>query len=92
MSMAGIDLDLSVIYPTIKYPVSRGTPSLTPLTHWEHSASWRTNNELRLLPSVREELVSLNHPDFQACSDHQVHDEYVLPPTTYLVNNKNLLN
>lgn len=30
-------MDLAKLYPEIQYPVSRGTPMISPLISWEHS-------------------------------------------------------
>jgi fatty acid synthase, animal type len=35
----GVDLDLAKLYPQIEFPVSRGTPMISPLIKWDHSES-----------------------------------------------------
>ncbi|XP_071965803.1 fatty acid synthase-like [Antedon mediterranea] len=36
----GITLDANQLYEPVTYPVSRGTPSIAPLVHWDHSQEW----------------------------------------------------
>lgn len=36
----GIDMDVSKLYPAVEFPVSRGTPMISPLIRWEHSEDW----------------------------------------------------
>lgn len=36
----GIDMDVSKLYPSVEFPVSRGTPMISPLIRWEHSEDW----------------------------------------------------
>jgi hypothetical protein len=33
----GLQPQLAKLYPAVQYPVSRGTPMISPLVHWEHS-------------------------------------------------------
>ena len=37
---AGLNIDVSKLYPKIDYPVSTGTPSISPLIKWDHSRDW----------------------------------------------------
>jgi fatty acid synthase, animal type len=34
---SGIDLDIAKLYPQIDFPVSRGTPMISPMIKWDHS-------------------------------------------------------
>lgn len=36
MYMAGLEPKIQNLYPKIEYPVSRATPSLHQLVHWQH--------------------------------------------------------
>ncbi|PSN32561.1 hypothetical protein C0J52_22028 [Blattella germanica] len=38
--MLGLQPQLINLYPPIQYPVSRGTPMISPLIRWEHSEDW----------------------------------------------------
>ncbi|XP_044760998.1 fatty acid synthase-like [Coccinella septempunctata] len=85
--LAGLDLNIQQLYPKIDYPVSRGTPSLSNLSHWEHSETWRTGLEDKinsLLYGVRNIDVSLNTEEFREFVGHQLDDEVILPSSAYL--------
>jgi hypothetical protein len=36
----GLQPQLANLYPEVQYPVSRGTPMISPLVRWEHSEEW----------------------------------------------------
>ncbi|XP_033100036.1 fatty acid synthase-like [Anneissia japonica] len=38
--LSGIPVDANQLYEPVTYPVSRGTPALAPLVHWDHSQEW----------------------------------------------------
>jgi len=40
MYVSGLNPKINKIYPTIKYPVSRGTPSIYGLPLWDHTENW----------------------------------------------------
>ncbi|KAL3278583.1 hypothetical protein HHI36_016128 [Cryptolaemus montrouzieri] len=85
--LAGLDMNIQNLYPKIEYPVSRGTPSLSNLTHWEHSETWRTGLEDKinsLLYGVRNIDVSLNNEEFREFTGHQLDNEVILPSSAYL--------
>jgi fatty acid synthase, animal type len=33
----GVDFDIAKLYPPIEFPVSRGTPMISPIIKWDHS-------------------------------------------------------
>ncbi|KAK9878926.1 hypothetical protein WA026_003749 [Henosepilachna vigintioctopunctata] len=85
--LAGLDMTIQNLYPKIEFPVSRGTPSLANLAHWEHSETWRTGLEDKinsLLYGVRNIDVSLNNEEFREFVGHQLDDEVILPSSAYL--------
>lgn len=87
MYVAGIDLNPSLIFPKIEFPVSRGTSSLAPLVRWEHGEVWRTGLEDKFTyyVCVRDIHITINDPDFQSCTNHQLNDLYVMPINKILV-------
>lgn len=91
MYLAGIDLDPSAIFPSIEFPVSRGTKSLAPLVKWEHGENWRTGLEdkMNYFVSVRDIQVSLNNPEFRECVGHQLDEKITLPISSMLVRKYN---
>lgn len=86
--LAGLNIDISKLYPAIEYPVSRGTPSLAELAKWEHGETWRTGLEekLKSLFGVRDFQVTLNSEEFRDCIGHQLDDKIILSCSSYLVS------
>ncbi|XP_066149955.1 fatty acid synthase-like isoform X1 [Euwallacea fornicatus] len=86
MYLAGTDISIANIYPKLEYPVGRGTRSLAPLVHWNHSEAWRTGLEEKLhsLFSITDMQVSLNSEEFREYVGHQLDDNVVLPVSFYL--------
>ncbi|KAL0271260.1 UNVERIFIED_CONTAM: hypothetical protein PYX00_008407 [Menopon gallinae] len=38
--LAGAQPDVSALYPSVSFPVSRGTPMTSPMIEWDHSNEW----------------------------------------------------
>lgn len=85
--LAGLDLNLPALFPPVEYPVSRGTPALADLVHWEHSETWRTGLEdkLNYLVSVKDIQVTLNSEEYRDSVGHQLDERIILPVSSYLV-------
>ncbi|KRT78126.1 hypothetical protein AMK59_7992, partial [Oryctes borbonicus] len=86
MHNVGIDVDLSPLYPPIEYPISRGTSTLAPLVHWEHSEKWRIGVEERItyLFSVKDAHVMLHSDQYRYCTGHELDDNCVFPLSAFL--------
>ncbi|XP_071051537.1 fatty acid synthase-like [Onthophagus taurus] len=86
MYLAGIDVNIAAIYPEINYPVSRGTLSLTPLVHWEHSETWRTGIEdkINYLFNVKDTQITLNSDEYRYCNGHILDDNCTFPISSLL--------
>ena len=80
-------MNLALIYPNIKFPVSRGTASLAPLVHWEHSESWHTGIGVikNYQPGELEMQVTLNRKEFRDLNDYKLDQKIIFPPAAYLV-------
>lgn len=58
MYMAGVQVQLTNLYPTVSYPVARGTPMISPFIEWDHSESWsagKINSEPKFCANVSKE-------------------------------------
>lgn len=86
--LAGLNVDISPLYPPVSYPVSRGTKSLAPLVRWEHSGHWRTGLEEFKDYSFTEKqyLITMNSEEFRNLVGHQVEGKIVMPIAAYLVS------
>lgn len=87
MYLAGMDLNVSALYPKVEYPVSKGTSTLSDLVHWNHTDTWRTGLEgkqINFLYGLKDLQVTLNSEDFRECVGHQFDDQIILPFGYYL--------
>lgn len=65
-------MDASKLYPPIEFPVSRGTPMISPLIKWEHSQSL---NEFRVSDVDMHEMkvfINLSNPKFKFLVGHKI--------------------
>lgn len=94
MYLSGIDLNLGNIFPTVEYPVSRGTACAAPLIRWEHGETWRTGLEdkLNYLVSVKDVPISIASEQFRYCVGHQLDDRIILPVSSYLTIMMNIFS
>ncbi|XP_052124120.1 fatty acid synthase-like [Frankliniella occidentalis] len=78
-SFHGQELDVAKLYPPVSFPVSTGTPALSPLVSWSHDETIYYGFKFR---SVREGCESL---ELTAHSPHMsVNGSKVLPPVEEL--------
>ncbi|KAG4070516.1 hypothetical protein HA402_012306, partial [Bradysia odoriphaga] len=83
----GLNMTFENLYPPINYPVSRGTPMISPLVRWEHSEDWFvTKFELQrsTRSAERKVKVSLQDQDFDFIAGHVVDGRCLFPATAYL--------
>lgn len=36
----GVDIDIAKLYPPVAFPVSRGTPMISPIIKWDHQENY----------------------------------------------------
>ncbi|XP_070508492.1 fatty acid synthase-like [Chironomus tepperi] len=81
----GVDMDISKLYPPVEFPVSRGTPMISPLIKWDHSISY---DEFRFENVEVNELklvINLRDPSFEYLTGHKIDGSIVFPGSGYLV-------
>ncbi|XP_046739715.1 fatty acid synthase-like isoform X2 [Diprion similis] len=84
----GLSPQLSNLYPDIQYPVSRGTPMISPLIRWEHSEDWyvaHTPKVEKLSKGRRVIDIDLANDEFGWLSGHVIDGRILIPATGYLV-------
>ncbi|XP_046832934.1 fatty acid synthase-like isoform X1 [Vespa crabro] len=84
---SGIQLDLTKLYPHVEYPVSRGTPMISPLIRWKHSNDWFVadyKRQERIDSGERIFEISIDYEEFQYVSGHVVDGRNLFPATGYL--------
>ncbi|CAH2093497.1 unnamed protein product [Euphydryas editha] len=85
---AGLNAHLANIYPTVKFPVSQGTPMLAHLVEWDHNENWFMTSFKKLNQmSVQERRVkiSVNSEESDFLLGHVVDGRQLYPATGYLV-------
>eukprot|EP00102_Acyrthosiphon_pisum_P019878 XP_016657088.1 PREDICTED: fatty acid synthase-like [Acyrthosiphon pisum] len=84
MYASGLNPKIKELYPTIKYPVSRGTPSIYGLTFWDHTEKW----SVRILELVKsgEHIISLVIDDDKHLAQYQCQGQYIIPFSFLLFN------
>ena len=41
-----MDIDTSALHPSVAFPVSCGTPMISPVIHWDHEQDWNVPKDL----------------------------------------------
>ncbi|KAJ3652394.1 hypothetical protein Zmor_018363 [Zophobas morio] len=75
------------LYPTIKFPVSRGTSMISPSLQWDHKRSWYTYkfSEFKSVDTEQFEYrYSLVNEEQQFLEGHVVDGRNIFPATEYL--------
>ncbi|KAG5667645.1 hypothetical protein PVAND_015619 [Polypedilum vanderplanki] len=80
----GVDMDISAIYPQIEFPVSSGTPMISPLIKWDHTENWfvpkyddKEHNDMQI-------IISLQDSEYGFISGHEIDGRVLFPATGYL--------
>ncbi|XP_015113026.1 fatty acid synthase [Diachasma alloeum] len=75
------------LYPEIKFPVSRGTPMLSPLIKWDHSENWYVTSyqeQETITSGERTVELTLSDEDYEYMGGHVIDGRNLLPATGYL--------
>nr|XP_050845856.1 fatty acid synthase-like isoform X1 [Vespula vulgaris] len=90
---AGLQFDLSKLHPFVAYPVSRGTPMISPLIRiyimfrWEHSYDWFITNfkmHEKFMSGERMVAIAIVDKDFQYIKSHIIDGRNLFPAAGYL--------
>lgn len=85
-------MDLSRLYPAISFPVSRGTPMISPLIKWNHKKDWYVPFQTGNLTSPNVQsgkliVVSYENEDYRFLQDCIIDERNVFPESGILVSN-----
>ncbi|XP_044017899.1 fatty acid synthase-like [Aphidius gifuensis] len=78
---------IAKLYPEVSFPVSRGTPMISPLIKWEHSDDWYVTSyrmQEKITSGERIVEVTLGDEDFEYMAGHVIDGRNLLPATGYL--------
>lgn len=80
----GYEPEISKLYPEVSFPVSRGTPMISPLIKWEHSDEWYVASyTMEEEKCSGERIIKVNIRDklYEYMSGHVVDGKILLPAT-----------
>ncbi|XP_036138949.1 fatty acid synthase-like [Monomorium pharaonis] len=83
----GLQPQVANLYPSVEFPVSRGTPMISPSIRWDHSKDWFiTRYESYQYCKSRERHVEilLSDEGYDYMSGHIIDGKNLLPATGYL--------
>ncbi|XP_070149856.1 fatty acid synthase [Polyergus mexicanus] len=83
----GLQPDIANLYPPVEFPVSRGTPMISPSVRWEHSDDWYVTTfkmEKKVTSGERNVNLALLDENFEYMAGHVIDGENWVPATTYL--------
>ncbi|XP_011878072.1 PREDICTED: fatty acid synthase [Vollenhovia emeryi] len=84
---AGLQPDIAILYPPVEYPVSAGTPMISPSIRWEHSDDWYvTSFKMQKKTTSGERVVSLSlaNEDDKYMIGHVIDGQNLIPAMGYL--------
>ncbi|XP_071640962.1 fatty acid synthase-like isoform X2 [Temnothorax longispinosus] len=82
----GLQPKVANLYPPVEYPVSRGTPMISPSIRWDHSKDWYIPSfETQTSIKSRERYVEISLNDDDYMYGHRIDGRNLLPATSYLV-------
>ncbi|XP_053209039.1 fatty acid synthase-like isoform X2 [Panonychus citri] len=84
--LSGHNINISTLYPPIKYPVGRQTPSLSPYLTWDHSDQFSVCNCLEFYDNMTNlcYTVDLTDPEYEEVAHHVYDDRTLMPAVGYI--------
>lgn len=82
---AGGQPKISNLYPSVSYPVGRGTPMINSLVKWDHSAKWEVANFTQTDRSTECQVtVNLSSEIDEFIAGHNIDGRILYPATGYI--------
>ncbi|KOC65238.1 Fatty acid synthase [Habropoda laboriosa] len=84
----GLQPQLANLYPHVEYPVSRGTPMISPHIRWQHSDDWFVPVYTRRQKiTTAERLIEVDQKDenYEFMIHHVIDGRNLVPATGYLI-------
>lgn len=71
-----MSFDVMKLYPSVEFPVSRGTPMISPLVKWDHSENFNVAyfNPMDSF-AKKEEIININEKDWNFLKGHVIDGE-----------------
>ncbi|KYN04772.1 Fatty acid synthase [Cyphomyrmex costatus] len=82
----GLQPQIAKLYQPVQFPVSRGTPMISPSIRWDHSENWYVLKEKQDFIESKERYVKISLDDeyYKYMSGHVIDGRNLLPATSYL--------
>lgn len=85
-----INMDISKLYSSMEYPVSRGTPMIGPLIKWNHEEDWHIpfhdlNPEVKNSSIGKPFIVDYKTEKYLYLKNHVINGANVFPESGFLV-------
>nr|XP_023011970.1 fatty acid synthase-like [Leptinotarsa decemlineata] len=84
MYLAWEQPNLRNLYPGVTFPVSRGTPMLSPLVKWDHAITWFTTAWTHEDYFGNIVTVNLSNEKYSYLEGHNIDGRVLMPATGYL--------
>ncbi|XP_071569313.1 fatty acid synthase-like [Temnothorax nylanderi] len=84
---AGLQPQIANLYPTVEFPVSRGTPMISPLIRWDHLENLFVMRACQKMIIDKKEIVvsiSTSNEEFAYLTGHVVNEKNLFPAMGYL--------
>ncbi|XP_067207291.1 fatty acid synthase-like [Linepithema humile] len=84
----GLQPRIANLYPQVNFPVSRGTPMISPSIRWKHSEDWFVNDyQNQKFMKFRDKQVEImkDDEDYIYMTGHVIDGRNLLPATSYLI-------
>ncbi|XP_034485184.1 fatty acid synthase isoform X2 [Drosophila innubila] len=83
----GVMVPVAKLYPKVEFPVSRSTPNISSLIHWDHSEDWFVTKYENMKTKASGERVfpiNLASDNEEFMSGHIIDGKILIPATCYL--------
>ncbi|CAO1403431.1 unnamed protein product [Diamesa serratosioi] len=83
----GVDIQIPNLYPAVKFPVSRGTATVSSLIKWDHSEDWfvsKFEDVNKIKSGERKLKIVLSDLDYEYMAGHTIDGRVLFPATAYL--------
>ncbi|XP_037026904.1 fatty acid synthase-like [Bradysia coprophila] len=80
--MSGVTLQIDRLYPAVTFPVSQGTPMISPLIKWNHERDWPTiqNKTVEMVHHVQNTIyVRSSDGKYKFIDGHRIDGRCILP-------------
>ncbi|XP_054009830.1 fatty acid synthase-like [Hylaeus anthracinus] len=84
----GLQPQIANLYPPVEYPVSRGTPMISPHIKWEHKDDWFVplyTQRQKITTSERTIEIALKDENYEYMVHHVIDGRNLVPATGYLI-------